>query len=384
MLLAILGFLYRWGYNTMQEQQGTTVLRCFLALTAVVLCHLALQRTAAAQSGAANIISPRLCFTLQIPGQWIPGNDPGTYYSPDRKQFVEVLNLLAKDLDRGKGITLVEKEGFILEQAYQKALRKKLTDVQMLPFESAMEGTWKWNAARPEGRGTEFHFPKRFIVDLSPEGIIVLNIQGTPDDDDLARRIIGTIRQSKQRPCKLPNSVDEILKDAGITKKPNPAESNEDRPTKVPAPLRVYRNPAFPWSIGYPEGWKLGANDAGQVQFTRATSGDEAACSVFAVPVQFHTVDDFANFWLTQSARHMEGQGIRVRRTGRTHILLAQDITGVSVLTEISDKGKSRSVFVLANGVGYTIDCETSWRSWDLLAPLFEQILTSFNVEVKP
>jgi hypothetical protein len=164
------------------------------------------------QEAGANIISPRLCFTLKIPGDWHPADDPGTYRSSDGKQFVEVLDLDVSDLKRYKGHTLVEKEAAALLQIHEKAYRRKLSDVVLAPFESALQGTWKWSAAQPDDkRAKKYQFPKRYLIDLSPEGVIVLNIQNTPDDDELARRIMETVRYRRDRPCPLPKSMKEVI-----------------------------------------------------------------------------------------------------------------------------------------------------------------------------
>lgn len=334
------------------------------------------------KGGAANIISPKLCFILTIPGNWLPRNGPGTYSSPDGKQFVGVLAFSAPDLRRSKGRTLVEKESAALEEAYQEALQKELADIRLAPFQSAMHGTWRWSAILPKESASDILNPKRFFIDLGPDGIIVLNIQGTPDDDALARSIIETLRLSKVRPCRLPKSTEELLKIIPETpdavKAPNPATD--------PAPSRTYENPSFPWSLTYPGGWELQVkSNAGHVDIVRPGPGDQAACSIYSANVRFSTVEEFADFWLIQTAEHMKGRGIKVRRRDRKPISLPNGVTGVDVLTEVDVAGgRSRSIFVLADGVGYSMHCETSVKSWDDVAPFFTQILTSFALDRKP
>jgi len=179
---------------------------------AFLMLGVAASPSAARVPGDANIFSPILCFALTIPGDWTPGDEPGTYVSPDGKQFVGILVFTSKDLKGNKGNTLLEKEVSALAKAYEKGLNKKLTGAALEPFDSGIQGTWMWRAELPvESPG--FHKPKRYFLDFSPEGILVLNIQNAPDDDALARRIIENIRYTKDRPCPLPKSTMELLKD---------------------------------------------------------------------------------------------------------------------------------------------------------------------------
>ena len=328
----------------------------------------------------AHIISPKLCFTLVIPGTWVPANDPGSYRTPDGSQFVGVLQFTVSDLKKAKGNSLIEKEAASVEEAYQKALKKKLSNVKLETFESSPQGMWKWSAALPAGSDKGFHTPKRYIFDLSPDGVIVLNIEGTTDDDDLARRIIATLRYSRERPCQLPTSTKELLREITAPSKPTTGTPPDTESTAT----RVYQNPSFPWSVTYPDGWTLNLTSPGQLQILHPGPGDQAGCSFFSVAVQFTSVDEFSNFWITQADQDMKRRGIGVRRGTKQSITLPNQIVGVSVTTEILAGGRSRSVFVLADGVGYMMDCETSAKSWDRFATSFERIINSFTIEKKP
>jgi len=164
-----------------------------------------------ANGPGANILSPVLCFSIRIPGHWQPGPNQGTYYSPDGKTFAEVFPLTEKDLKRGKGSTLVEKEASILQKVHEKAYKQRLADAKLVTFESAVPGTWKWTATRPAGKEA-FQSPKRYLIDASPDGLIVINVQDTADDDELARAIIATLRRFSERPCALPRSTRDLLK----------------------------------------------------------------------------------------------------------------------------------------------------------------------------
>jgi hypothetical protein len=446
-----------------------------------------------------------------------------------------VLQFTFEDLKRNKGKTIVEKESAALEQAYNKALRKKVGDVKLLPFDSSVPGTWKWTATLPNDVEPGFHSPKRYFIDLSPEGIVVLNIQGTTDDDDLARRTIATLKHSKERPCQLPRLMGEVPASVGIrpdgsTDAPaamvtyksafygwsvsypkgwkvddsipefvqiHPPDKQglcgihtkgvEDlfktaelfadfilaarrkqfgdvqslmlKPVKLPgglsaiesladiqatgrshqifvvahgagfgvdceaeipnwgklgplfervirsfdvpnltelteadsAPPRTFAHPRHPWSIAYPGGWKLEQHDADVVSISRPDSFAYAGCGIYSKPnAQSTSLEDFADSVLRRSAEDSEKVGVHVSATSRRNVSLSGGVTGLEVIREMRVKDKtsgdarSRAVFVVADGMGYILDCRTDARMWDTLAPLFEQIISSFTLQKKP
>lgn len=157
----------------------------------------------------ANILSPKLCFAVMIPGPWVPGHDAGIYRSEDGKQAVGVLPRSADELKKFKGGNLVEKEAASLQKDYQEWFGK-LTEPRLTAFESGVTGTWKWTAVA--SKASHNPLPSVFIIDLSPEGIIALTIDGVSDEDSLARKILANLRISRTRPCELPKSTDELLK----------------------------------------------------------------------------------------------------------------------------------------------------------------------------
>lgn len=364
----------------MLRKTVAVVLGGLLAFVLVTRAH-AHGQPLVAPGGDANVISPKLCFTVQIPGNWRPAENPGSYVSPDGSQYVTVTPLDAKDLKSYKGATLLEKESAALEKAHEKSLHQKLTGVTLAPFTSAVQGTWKWTAAPMQITKVQMIFTPRYFVDLSPEGIIVIEIENSPDDEALARSIFATLNVSKAQPCQLPKSMKELTK--GLIDLPGEPKTLAVAPIEENAPPRSFKNPALPWSMQYPGNWQLSAADPRQVQIMRLGAGDEAGCSIFSVPVQFKALDEFADFWLRQGAEHMNSQGIRVRRTNRQRISLPNGIEGIDVLSEISTSGRSRTIFALVDGVGYVLDCETSVNRWESFAPVFAKIIGSFTLEKK-
>jgi hypothetical protein len=338
-------------------------------------------RPATARPPDANILSPKLCFTLKIAGNWIPAEDQGSYVSPDGKQFVGVRAFDVKDLKDNKGDTLIEKEAAALEKAHEKTFHQKLTSVSSVRFESIVPGTWKWTAAPMREKSREVPVEPRFFVDLSPEGVIVIDIEGAPDADTLARNILATLNVSKAQPCQLPKSTKELLKD--LTKTPPPPQASQVAAGEENLPFRLFQNPAKAWGIQFPERWEVRQIAEGRVLISRPGPGDPTSCDIMNRPVQFQSLDEFADFWLRQTAEYMASQGGRVRRTERLRVSLPNGIEGIDVRSEVPGGGRSRTIFALADGVGYVFDCVTSVNSWDNVAPVVAKIIGSFTIEKK-
>jgi len=348
----------------LRKLRSALVLSSLLCLGVVVLFHLALRPALATQGGNANLISPRLCFTLKIPGDWHPGEDPGTYHSSDGKQFVEVLDLNMNDLKRYSGNTLVEKEAAALVQIHERAFRRKLADVTLAPFESALPSTWKWAAVRPDDkRARKYQSPKRYLIDLSPDGVVVLNIQNAPDDDALARSIIATLKHSEERPCQLPRSVNELLASAGIR-----------QGDSASSPMATYNNALYGWSVSYPEGWKV---EDSKPEFVLIQSPDQRGhCGIHTVGVEFKTAAEFADFMLTAREKHFRN----VKSLLRQPVKLPSGLTGIESLADIQATGRSHQVFAVVDGTGYIVDCEANITDWGKTASLFERVIRSFSI----
>ena len=127
----------------------------------------------------------------------------------------------------------------------------------------------------------------------------------------------------------------------------------------------------------------MNAVDARRVYITNPGFGDVSRCEIMSMVVQFNALDEFADFWLRQTAEYMASQGGRVRRTDRKRITLPNGIEGIDVRSEIPGGGRGRTVFALVDGVGYVIDCVTSVDSWNSISPVFAQTIDSFTVTKK-
>lgn len=338
---------------------ATPLLRWLQVLILVSLCS---PSAFATQGGGAHIISPRLCFTLEIPGDWRPAEDPGTYRSSDGKQFVEVLDLKVNDLKRYKGNTLVEKEAAALAQIYEKAFRRRLADVALTPFESVLPGTWKWSAGQPDDpQARALQVPKRYLIDLAPDGVVVLNIQNTPDDDALASKIIATLKHSKERPCQLPRSLKELLSPAGIGPQ-----------TAASSPLATYNAP-YGWSISYPPGWKV---DDSQPGFVLIQPADQRGhCGVHTAGVEFKTAVELADFILLAREKHFGN----VKSLSRQAVKLPSGLSGIESLADIQATGRSQQFFAVVGKTGYIVDCEANISDWGQMAPWFDRMIRSFR-----
>lgn len=142
------------------------------------------------------------CYTYMVPGDWKQAPD-GELRSKDERAFVWVQFLLARDLEVVEGASLVEQARTTITRLYEKSLGQSLTGVELVPFESARPGTWKWKAATAgfTKGGHYYRFPTRIIVDLSPHAIMHFTIDGIQDNDGLAQRIIETLRTTLEPEC---------------------------------------------------------------------------------------------------------------------------------------------------------------------------------------
>jgi hypothetical protein len=157
--------------------------------------------------------NPRpFCYTYMIPGSWVAaGEEPNLYRSTDGRSLAGVLFRLPGELQGFEGTTMVERAKRFITQEHEKALGRKLSGVELAPFESVRPGTWKWTAT-PLMRGDQrIAFGTKIIVDLSPDAIAQITVSGRPDDDDMARRVIETLRTTKDAECYWP-LLERVLK----------------------------------------------------------------------------------------------------------------------------------------------------------------------------
>ena len=111
--------------------------------------------------------------------------------------------VLARNLEGLPGSNLVERTRTASIRNVEKVFRIVLTGDELIPFDSARPGAWKWKAA-PFKQGELYIHLQGIIVDLSPDAVVQITIGGTPDDDDLARRIIASLRMTSDPKCYWP------------------------------------------------------------------------------------------------------------------------------------------------------------------------------------
>lgn len=150
--------------------------------------------------------SPRpFCYAFTIPGEWTAvRNRPGMFRSKDNQLVAAVTFLPPQRLKNAEGATMVERARNYSVQQYERELRQSLSQIELMPFESARSGTWQLQAAplaAPDGR--TIPFPFHVIVDFSPHTVAEINVTGTGDHAQLARRIIESLRTTVEPECYL-------------------------------------------------------------------------------------------------------------------------------------------------------------------------------------
>ena len=93
-------------------------------------------------------------------------------------------------------------------------------------------------------------------------------------------------------------------------------------------------------------------------------------------------MDEFADSTEADRERYFARKGVSLESSPKQRISLPGDVIGVEVLTGFPSGGRSRRVYILADGVGYTIDCESA-ENWEKLQPFFTRIISSFTLEKK-
>lgn len=151
------------------------------------------------------------CYTYMIPGNWVAAREANAYRSKDGRAFAGVLFGLPRELDGLEGATLVERARTFVTRQHEKALGQKLEGVELVAFESARPGTWKWKAAPVTQRDRLIEFPTKVIVDLSPDAVVLITVSGTPDDEAVARGIIERLGTTSDAECYWP-ALERMLK----------------------------------------------------------------------------------------------------------------------------------------------------------------------------
>jgi len=131
----------------------------------------------------------------------------------------------------------------------------------------------------------------------------------------------------------------------------------------------VYTNPVYRWSIAYPSSWTVDSGNPGFIKIS--SSADQALCGIHSQTAATRTVDEFTDA--------LERAPNRVT-LARKKISLPNDVIGNDVLSRIVGGGKSRRIYVLAEGRAFGIDCETYEKDWDRLEPFYDRIIRSFTL----
>lgn len=150
--------------------------------------------------------SPRpFCYAYTIPGEWnAVRNQPGAFRSKDGRSVAGVTFLPPRRLEDVEGATLVERARNYSVRQREREFRQPLANVELVTFDSARPGTWQLKAgplAVPDGR--TMPFPLYVIVDFSPHTVAEINVMGSGDHAQLARRIIESLKTTEDPACYL-------------------------------------------------------------------------------------------------------------------------------------------------------------------------------------
>jgi hypothetical protein len=154
-----------------------------------------------------------VCYAYTIPGDWVAAPEPSAYRSPDGKAFAGVLVVRDEDLREYPGRTPAERLLNGTTRRYESGLGQKL-NVQTVPLTGFRASAWKWTAAPVVQGGREITLPAKFVIELDRGAAAELTISGTADDDDLARRIIESLKTTTARSC-FWSDLERLLKGGG-------------------------------------------------------------------------------------------------------------------------------------------------------------------------
>src|SRR2546427_11375622 len=150
-------------------------------------------------------------------------------------------------------------------------------------------------------------------------------------------------------------------------------------PLATEAQQQSYTNPVYRWSISYPADWTLDNRDPRFVRILSPADKPWGLCGIHSGSPRVTTLDEFTDFLLADNKRRFKERGLLFAISARRPISLPNGIIGNDVLADILPGGRSRRIYVLADGRGLIVDCETYARLWRELEPVFNRIINSFT-----
>ena len=101
---------------------------------------------------------------------------------------------------RSKGS--IQRVNSVLVDGFLQGLQ--LSGVELKPFESDLHGTWKWQAAAIRQDGRLILPTPKYIVESSPAAIFQITVEGAPDNEELVRQIIKSLKTTSAPDCYFP------------------------------------------------------------------------------------------------------------------------------------------------------------------------------------
>ena len=141
-------------------------------------------------------------------------------------------------------------------------------------------------------------------------------------------------------------------------------------------------NPRYGWSVTYPDGWRVDAANPDDVRLN-APDGS-AQCGIHGAAVRFETVAEYAEFMVAFNEKYFGARGVRLKTSGGRLLALANDVAAIDVLTDMSNGGRSRRIYVVSRPLGFIVDCETLASNWEKVEPVFARVIASLTFPKKP
>ena len=140
----------------------------------------------------------------------------------------------------------------------------------------------------------------------------------------------------------------------------------------------LYVNPIYKWSVSYPKDWALDSSDPTVVKITAPPNLPEGLVGIHTHRIDAKSLDDAADIELDI---WIQGGRFKFETVSRGHMVLPDGTSVVEVvhLMGLGIKGRSRKVIAYVDGQVFYIDAETFDRSWEVLEPYFDRIITSFR-----